>query len=97
MRRINRKDDGWRTRDRLADAGTMSGRSLVDKWTLVWNETNRRAREWGRAHRHNTMNNVSWNALFERVRDELLGVRWATDARREYARLADFGSMGVAI
>ena len=83
MRRINRRDDEWRTRDRLADAGTAT--AVTDRWTLVWNETNRRARAWGRAHR-NTLNSMSWNALFERVRDELLGVAWAATARREYAR-----------
>ena len=83
MRRFDRKNDGWRTRDRSADAGTA--KSVTDCWTLVWNETNRRANAWGRAHR-SRMGNVSWNALFEKVRDELLGVAWAVKERRECAR-----------
>ena len=95
MRRIGRRDDSWRTRQRRADAGTVATATATrtagsanggeGRWMRIWNETNMRARAWSRKHHGSTMNAMSWNALWERVRDELYGVAWACERARGFA------------
>lgn len=78
MRRIGRRQERW-TRSSEAAAS-------VDVYTRIWNETNLRARAWSRAHRGSTMNNISWNALWERVRDEIAPrLAWAVERSRGIA------------
>lgn len=78
MRRVGRRQERW-TR---SAAECASG----DVYTQIWNETNLRARAWSRAHRGSTMNNISWNALWERVRDEIAPrLAWAVERSRGIA------------
>lgn len=77
MRRINRKDETCKTTSRNSITGDWIQR--------VWNETKIRERDWSKAHRGREMGAEAWNALWERVRDELYGEMWACESKREFA------------
>lgn len=79
-----------RQHGRRSETYTTARRSVEpmgDNWaTRVYNETCIREKKWSRAHHGREMNPVSWNALWERVRNELYGEQWACNEKRGYAR-----------
>ena len=88
MRQHGRRDEGYSGGD--AGRAAASGEDQ-DRFTRIWNETRIRAAAWSRKHRGATINNISWNALWERVRDELYGPAWACDRRRGFAQIKAYG------
>lgn len=93
MRRIGRRPDRFQ-------AAATSTATKVDRdtiWVRIWNETNVRAKAWSRKHHGNKLNNASWLALWERVRDEIAPrLAWAVERRRGFASISDFAGEGVA-
>jgi hypothetical protein len=79
MRRIGRRAEAY-----VAPAAEKR-HGGENRWLHIWNVTNIRAREWARRHHNKPMHAVEWNALWERVRDELYGVAWACDQDRSPA------------
>lgn len=87
MRRHGRTDEAYRGGDAARAAGAGE-----DRFTRIWNVTRMRAVQWSRRHRGATLNDISWNALWEKVRDELYGAAWACDERRGLAQLEVAGA-----
>lgn len=78
-----------RQHGRRAETYTTAKRSvepMSENWaTRVYNETQIRANRWSKAHHGREMSPVSWNALWERVRNELYGEQWRCQVRRAVA------------
>jgi len=81
MRRIDRRDN------RYAPERTVKFKPNARMWEHIWRETNRRAMQWSKAHKGCSLSPISWNALWERVRDELYGTMWACESKREFAEV----------
>ena len=79
MRRIGRRAEPYK-------AATVKQGASVNKWQRIWAETNIKAREWERTHKRHGMSAIMWNALWERVRDEIFGESWACESDREFAQ-----------
>lgn len=90
MRRVGRRPDAWRrSAAQQAAQPTVNPENI---WTRIYNVTNARAQAWSRKHKGNKLNNVSWLALWERVRDELApSAGWAVERRRSYAAVTTWG------
>lgn len=56
-------------------------RKYNDPYTVIWNETNRRAQQKGRK-----ANTYTWNLLWKQVRDEVLGEALRVETRREVGK-----------
>ena len=88
MRRVGRRAERW---TRSAEAAATG-----DAYTQIWNVTNARAAEWSRKHHGYSMNSMSWNALWERVRDELAPrLAWAVERRRTLATVTAYAREAV--
>lgn len=85
MRRIGRRSERYTAkRGSARPALTTQG-----KYQRIWMETELRAKAWSKKHRGNEMNAEAWNALWERVRDELYGSAWVCERARGYASIAE--------
>ena len=80
MRQHGRRNEAYTTTKRTVEP-------MSANWTTrVYNETMIREKQWSRAHRNREMSAVQWNSLWERVRNELYGERWACDQARSCAK-----------
>lgn len=84
MRQHGRRSERYTANRGRAEAVTTQG-----KYQRIWMETELRAKAWSKKHRGNEMNPVCWNALWERVRDELYGTAWACERSRGFAKVAE--------
>lgn len=79
MRRIGRREERYEAKA----AGTKE--RPHDWYDRVFLIVTAKEREYRRTHGGRRMGAISWNALWERVRDELYVAAWACERQRAFA------------